>query len=50
MPDERPTILTVVRWPVGGIRTYLRDLFNSAALKDLRFVLVAPNEDVSIST
>ena len=44
MANKRLTILTVVRWPVGGIRTYLRDLFNSAALQDLRFVLVAPNE------
>lgn len=43
MPNDPPTILTVARWPVGGIRTYLRDLFSSAALCDLRFVLVAPN-------
>jgi glycosyltransferase involved in cell wall biosynthesis len=39
------TILTVARWPVGGIRTYLRDLFGSPALQDLKFVLIAPNVD-----
>src|SRR6185312_2072016 len=43
--DHRPTVLAVARWPVGGIRTYLRGLFAAPALRDYAFVLVAPNED-----
>jgi glycosyltransferase involved in cell wall biosynthesis len=39
------TILTVARWPVGGIRTYLRDLFISQALREWQFLLIAPNVD-----
>jgi glycosyltransferase involved in cell wall biosynthesis len=39
------TILTVARWPVGGIRTYLRDLFAAQALREVQFLLVAPNVD-----
>ncbi|MGH3426511.1 MAG: glycosyltransferase family 4 protein, partial [Mycobacteriales bacterium] len=37
--------MEVARWPVGGIRTYLRDLFRARALKSYRLVLVAPNEE-----
>jgi glycosyltransferase involved in cell wall biosynthesis len=43
--DHRPIVLAVVRWPVGGIRTYLRDLFAAPALRDYAFVLIAPNEE-----
>ena len=43
--DVRPVVLTVARWPVGGIRTYLRDLFAAPALQGYAFVLIAPNED-----
>src|SRR5690349_12066914 len=42
---HKPIVLAVARWPVGGIRTYLRELFAAAALRDYSFVLVAPNED-----
>jgi len=42
---RKPIVLAVARWPVGGIRTYLRDLFAAPALRDYSFVLVAPNED-----
>lgn len=38
-------VLIVARWPVGGIRTYLRDLLAAPALADCEFVLVAPNEE-----
>ena len=41
---HKPIVLAVARWPVGGIRTYLRDLFAAPALRDYSFVLVAPNE------
>jgi glycosyltransferase involved in cell wall biosynthesis len=41
----KPVVLTVARWPVGGIRTYLRYLVSAPALLDYDFVLVAPNED-----
>jgi glycosyltransferase involved in cell wall biosynthesis len=43
--DHRPVVLTVARWPVGGIRSYLRDLLAAPALLPYSFVLVAPNED-----
>src|SRR5882762_8286465 len=43
--DVRPVVLAVARWPVGGIRTYLRDLFAAPALQGYAFVLIAPNED-----
>jgi glycosyltransferase involved in cell wall biosynthesis len=43
--DHRPAVLAVARWPVGGIRTYLRDLFAAPALQGYAFVLVAPNEE-----
>lgn len=37
--------MALARWPVGGIRTYLRNLFTAAELADYRFVLIAPNEE-----
>ena len=39
------TILTVARWPVGGIRTYLRDLFAAQVMQGVKFLLIAPNVD-----
>jgi len=42
---RRPIVLAVARWPVGGIRTHLRDLFAAPALRGYDFVLVAPDED-----
>ncbi len=38
-------VLLVVRWPVGGIRTYLRDLLRSEAFADVRFRVVLPECD-----
>lgn len=38
-------VLIVARWPVGGIRTYLRDLLAAPALAGCDFTLVAPNEE-----
>jgi glycosyltransferase involved in cell wall biosynthesis len=34
--------LLVVRWPVGGIRTYVRDLLRADAFADVRFHVVLP--------
>jgi len=44
-PSEKPLVLTVARWPVGGIRTYLRDVFAAPALERYRFVLLSPDVD-----
>jgi glycosyltransferase involved in cell wall biosynthesis len=38
-------VLIVARWPVGGIRTYLRDLFAAPALAGYELILVAPNDE-----
>lgn len=35
-------VLMLVRWPVGGIRTYLRDLLNSRVFSDVKFEVVLP--------
>lgn len=40
-------VLLVVRWPVGGIRTYLRYVLGSAEFKAYRFTLVAPEQDAA---
>lgn len=37
--------MEVARWPVGGIRTYLRDLFGAPAMRGYALVLLAPNEE-----
>jgi glycosyltransferase involved in cell wall biosynthesis len=42
--SQKSLVLFVARWPVGGIRTYIRDLAASSALRDYEFALVAPNE------
>jgi glycosyltransferase involved in cell wall biosynthesis len=42
---SKPRVLVVSRFPVGGIRTYLRDVFTANALRDYDFVLVAPNDE-----
>ena len=44
MLARKSLVLCVVRWPVGGIRTYIRDLVASSALSDYEFALIAPNE------
>jgi glycosyltransferase involved in cell wall biosynthesis len=43
--DGRRVVLEVARWPVGGIRTYLRDLFRAPAMGGYALVLIAPNEE-----
>jgi hypothetical protein len=43
--DGRRVVVGVARWPVGGIRTYLRDLFRAPAMSDYALVLIAPNEE-----
>lgn len=45
MRTNKPLVLAVARWPVGGIRTYLRDLFGSPPLAGYRFMLVSPDVD-----
>jgi len=35
-------VVLLVRWPVGGIRTYVRDLVLSDAFQDVRFDIVLP--------
>lgn len=45
MSATRGRVLVVVRWPVGGIRTYLRDMFASPAFNGYELVLIAPNDE-----
>lgn len=40
--DANGRALIVVRWPVGGIRTYLSELLGSTAFADLEFTVVIP--------
>ena len=35
-------ILLVVRWPVGGIRTYLRYIYSQQMFRDISICLIAP--------
>ncbi len=44
-PDERRRILTVVRWPLGGIRTYLLYNYPLLAEAGYRFTLVGPDDE-----
>ncbi len=37
--------LLVIRWPVGGIRTYVRDLLRSDAFADITFRVIVPSCD-----
>lgn len=39
----RPQILAVVRWPVGGIKTYLRQMLRSDSFSDASFTIVLPD-------
>ena len=41
----RARILLVVRWPVGGIRTYLRDTYSSHDWSHYEFDIVAPDKE-----
>jgi|WetSurMetagenome_2_1015567.scaffolds.fasta_scaffold00064_32 glycosyltransferase involved in cell wall biosynthesis len=43
MLDDKIKILLVVRWPVGGIRTYLRYVYNNFDPQYYSLTLIAPN-------
>jgi glycosyltransferase involved in cell wall biosynthesis len=43
MLNNKIRILLVVRWPVGGIRTYMRYVFNNFDTRRYSFTLIAPN-------
>ncbi len=43
MPDKKLNILLVVRWPVGGIRTYLRYVYNNFDPEHYSISLIAPD-------
>lgn len=36
-------ILLVARWPVGGIRTYIRYIYSNIVFEDCQFTLIAPD-------
>ncbi|WP_039915793.1 glycosyltransferase family 4 protein [Cellvibrio mixtus] len=38
-------VLLVIRWPVGGIRTYLRYIYTQSVFKDCQFTLIATDVD-----
>jgi glycosyltransferase involved in cell wall biosynthesis len=40
-------ILLVARWPVGGIKTYLRYIYGSPIFKETEIDLIAPAEDLA---
>ncbi|MCW8931853.1 MAG: glycosyltransferase family 4 protein [Gammaproteobacteria bacterium] len=42
---EKKNILLVVRWPISGIRNYLRYVFNSKEFDAYHFTIVAPDLD-----
>jgi len=40
-------VLVLARWPVGGIRSYLRNVFSSPRMEGHHFTIVAPDADLS---
>lgn len=42
-PEAAKTVLVPIRWPVGGIKSYIRELLNHAALRDYHFTIVLPD-------
>lgn len=40
-------ILLVARWPVGGIKTYLRYIYGSPIFKETEIDLIAPEDDLA---
>ena len=46
--NKQHDILTIVRWPVGGIRTYLRELLRQEVFDGVRFKIVMPRTDESV--
>jgi glycosyltransferase involved in cell wall biosynthesis len=46
---NKKTILLVVRWPAGGIRTFMRYVYRRFPVESYRFILVAPDyEETSV--
>ena len=41
-------ILMVVRWPVGGIKTYFRDIYSQKCFADFEFTVIAPDHDFKV--
>lgn len=39
---KKPSILLVVRWPIGGIRTFFRYVYSNFEAEKYRFTLIAP--------
>lgn len=44
-PARKKRVLLVIRWPVGGIRTYLRYVYRSFDPSKWQFTIVAPQYD-----
>jgi len=42
--DHRYHVLLVVRWPVGGIRTFIRYVYRNIDSSRYHFTIIAPNE------
>ena len=42
LPDQRLTVALVARWPIGGIRTYLRYVLGDSAFQRFDYVMIAP--------
>jgi len=45
MSDSKKNILLVVRWPVGGIRTFMRYVYRNSDLSKWSFTIIAPEYD-----
>jgi glycosyltransferase involved in cell wall biosynthesis len=44
---KRKHILLVVRYPVGGIRTYFKYIYSQEIFKEYDFTIIAPDENIS---
>ncbi|MEO8017811.1 MAG: glycosyltransferase family 4 protein [Pseudomonadota bacterium] len=40
---DAKAVLVPIRWPVGGIKSYMRELLNHSSLRDYRFTVVLPD-------
>ena len=40
---QKPQVMVIVRWPVGGIRTYIRYILSHPDFQAYRYLLVAPD-------
>jgi len=45
--SNKKQALLIVRWPISGIRNYLRYVYNSSEFRDYHFTIVAPDIDFS---